>query len=112
MSLLLTTGPRFARSQTVTALGRILDAYMDRHYISQSALSEALDVDASYLSRLRTGSRHLDHTQIPRWSAVLGVPEPDLVLASYGIDPNEYATSIRADERTRIIQEITHAEPR
>ena len=35
-----------------------------------------------------------------------------LALAACGIDPNDYDAGIRADERTRIIQEITHAEPR
>lgn len=101
--ILFTGSPRFARSPTTTALGRILDAHMARTNISQTRLAEALCCDPASLSRIRSGTRRLAGNY-DLWASVLGVDVETIILAANGVDPDAYRERIANDAYDRVVQ--------
>lgn len=95
------------KSHATTPLARMLRQYRNMHRMSQTRFAEYLDFDHSYISRVESGTRTIHPDNIPMLAERLQIDEAHLALAICGIDPDAYEHSIRADERIRIVQEIT-----
>lgn len=95
------------KSHATTPLARMLRQYRDMHRMSQTRFAEYLDFDHSYISRVESGTRTIHPDNIPMLAERLQIDEAHLALAICGIDPDAYEQSIRDDERSRIVQEIT-----